>query len=258
MADVADVLDRKAGPLTGKVWLGIVGGGVALGVGIRLYRRSRPAPAPQIVDEPTDELGVQYVDSASPFPVAGGFPTSPGGYGEGAAPGAGAGAPQSNTEWAQLAISELIARGYNPVAAQQAITRYITGEGLDVGARALVDEALRRIGSPPELVPPQSIETIPTPGAPPVSQPTTPSPAPTTLPAINDALRAVTGTLTSSDRSYLRYRYRCSTTGNPNECQSMTNMRAPYTRSSAGIQRLNVLNSIPIDAIPSLFGGVAP
>jgi hypothetical protein len=256
MASIDATLDRKAGPFTGRVWALIVMGGVVVGIGWRLYSRGREPVEPVIVDDLPDDLPGESVLSAQPFPSFASYPATPGGYGEGGVPLAPT--PTTNVEWAQRAISELIARGYNPTAAQMAISRYISGEGLSVGDRALVDEAQRRIGAPPELVPPQSVETLP-PAGPTTPAPTPPAgptvPNPTTPDELAARLReqqlAAVGSLQMGEAAYLRYRYRCATTGDPNECLSARNVGARLQPN-----RRSILNKIPVDAIPNFITSV--
>lgn len=77
------------------------------------------------------------------------------------------GAPTTNAAWAIAAVTALIGQHADPVAAENAINKYLAGASLTTAEHALVSAALHAVGPPPEGVPISS----PAPVQPPTSPP---------------------------------------------------------------------------------------
>jgi hypothetical protein len=159
----AEVAQRKVGPLPLYAWLGIA---VALVAGVAWYRR-RQGRGP--ADAPTEPEGDPVATApANPVLTTGGFTV-------GAAAGSTSSAPPSspnwsapvartNYDWRQAAESYAIAANFSPTLAATAINKYLSGQGLTVQERAVVDNVLRNVGPTPEPVPPPFNEPTPDPG----------------------------------------------------------------------------------------------
>ena len=132
-------LGKQYGPLPLGAWIAVVG----VGLGIAFYTRNSGG-APVEVEDGSSPPGVG--DGS----VGGWIPTSPpAGSGD-----VGNVDLTTNESWAVACINYLIAQGYNPTAADQAIRKYIAGEKLGVQETALVGMALLKYGSPPQPLPP--------------------------------------------------------------------------------------------------------
>lgn len=85
--------------------------------------------------------------------------------------------PTTNEAWARDAINYLISQGADPTAADAAIRKYVTSQSLSAQERALVNMALKFLGSPPSplaTAPPE----LPAGPKPPIVVPPTPKPPP--------------------------------------------------------------------------------
>jgi hypothetical protein len=60
--------------------------------------------------------------------------------------------PINNAAWEREALAALIEIGYPPLAAQRALSRFMTSRDLTDDEREMVDRALRAIGPPPDPV----------------------------------------------------------------------------------------------------------
>lgn len=163
---ITESLTRKLGPLPTWAWAAIPFGGYVA----YAWWRSRSAPA--VVDGgeviPEDEI---YLEGLPTVPT-GGFNVAGGGSTATVAP------PEdtidSNLEWGNRAVGFLISTGVSPTIAASAIGKYLYGSDIPLNAQetAALNEALRKIGIPPEgvIVPPATT-------APPTPTPVTPPPA---------------------------------------------------------------------------------
>lgn len=198
----SSALTRKVGPLTVQAWLIVIGVGGALGLVIRRFGSSSSS-APQLLTEPS-------TDSGSGAPSGGWTAAGPN---AGAAPGSGIGTPPdprtsnpytaaTNMEWQRIATERLVAAGYglDPLSVSNALTRYLQGDPLDPAQAAIVTQALRAAGTPPEYVPAIVLapSTAPAPAGPPTGTPT-PSAAPATPPGQTNIDPAFGGWLTGYD-----------------------------------------------------------
>jgi len=157
---------KQIGPLPLGAWIVVVAGGL----GIAYYtRRSGGGKSPTVVEDTSGDPGVGAGASgfvnASPITVDN---TPPG--------------PATNEEWAVKAINYLIAQGYDPNEADNAIRKYLESTQLNQQEYALVRIALAKLGSPPVPLPippppPDPVQPV-TPVTPPPPAPVQPPPAP--------------------------------------------------------------------------------
>lgn len=164
---VPEILTRELGPLPVWGWgVAIVGG---VGIGIVLNRR-RSSPTPVAPDTEATFMA----PSLSAFP-------SPGAYGTGGAIGISTGVVptepsgptiSNNREWRAAALRSLVSQGMDSLAVDQALGRYLEGRSLTTAQQAIVAEALRRHGLPPDPAPVQPDAAPPAdPNAPPPPDP---------------------------------------------------------------------------------------
>lgn len=168
---------KQYGPLPLGAWVVVVAGGL----GIAAWSRMRNAAPPEIVEDVSTDPGVGQGPGWIAVPPPGDAPTT------------GDAAPQTNEEWGRLAITYLIAQGYDPALADSAIRKYLESTQLAVNEYALLQVALRHLGPPPTPLatpPPPPIIPKPTPVPKPTPSPT-PTPAPKPSPQPRPALRYV-------------------------------------------------------------------
>lgn len=60
--------------------------------------------------------------------------------------------PTTNQQWSTLAANYLIAQGDSPTTVESALADYLAGNTLDSAEQAIVDQALKVFGSPPDGV----------------------------------------------------------------------------------------------------------
>lgn len=132
-------LKAKIGPFPAYVWGGIIG----LVIVGYLYTRSSKAK----------------ITGASPSPAAsnpldGAFTpgTTSGGGGGGGSTSNPSGSLINNAVWLTQGVAYLTGRGNSPLAAQQALGRYLNGETLSAADAALVNVWIVKQGTPPESV----------------------------------------------------------------------------------------------------------
>jgi nucleoid-associated protein YgaU len=137
-------LGKMVGPLPLGAWVAVVGGGL----GFALYSRRQAAS-----DVPVDSTMVPEDTSGTPGVGTGGSgqwvnvdPPS-GGTSVGSA-------PDTNEEWGRQAVNYLIAQGYSPSVADSGIRKYLGMDAMSAQEYSLVNEALRKMGSPPQILPP--------------------------------------------------------------------------------------------------------
>lgn len=131
-------LGKMYGPLPLGAWLAVVGGGIGIAVYTRRQNAQEPITDPDLMPEDTGTtpgVGVggsgQWID-LNPPPAGGGD------------------APAStNEEWARQTIVKMMALGYPPAQVNSAITKFLVEETLSPQEFAILNEALRKFGSPP-------------------------------------------------------------------------------------------------------------
>lgn len=154
-------LGKQYGPLPLGAWLAVVAGGL----GIAWYtRRSGATPIPM-----EDTSGVPGVGVGAPAPwtpITGTPPVTEPTPQE----------PQTNDQWAVIAIRWLVAQGYPPNVADSAVRKYISGVALSVQEYTLIGLALvaPSVGPPPQPLPPVE-DQEPPPPPPPTNAATNPS-----------------------------------------------------------------------------------
>ncbi len=159
----ASALTKQVGPLPLWVWVALVIGGL----GIAFYARKTGGDVETpIVSENSPQTGVGDAGEATvttpPPPTA----------------------PTTNEEWAQLAISQAIAAGFDAGLATDTVELYLAGQNLTVNQCAVRRWILTHVGPPPLLPPtpekPCDILPIPNPPEekpPPVEKPPEKPPA---------------------------------------------------------------------------------
>lgn len=150
--DAREVLSQRIGPYPAGAWLALIGGGTALGLVLR--RRFSSGPTTTVLPDTTDEAG-NPVNNA--IPGALGRPTV---GSSSAGTSSTVAEPTNNQEWTVAAIRYLVGAGTDPAQAQGAITRFVDGTAITLAEQALVGNAIRALGPPPEYVP--AIITAPT------------------------------------------------------------------------------------------------
>lgn len=128
----------KAGHLPPVAWVGVVGAGLALGLILRKRTSSSTTPV-AVASGPT---------------VAGVVPVDTVGLAQSAANAVTQGAPTTNLEWQNQAITRMVAAGQDPAVTQSAITKFLGGLELTPQEAAIVKMAIAALGPPPEGAPP--------------------------------------------------------------------------------------------------------
>lgn len=155
-------LGKQIGPLPLGAWIVVVGGGL----GIAYYTKNFGKQDP-VID--TSATGAD--PSVGNGSVGSWVQTEPPGTPTDSQPQI-----VTNDDWGRAATNYLIAQGYDPAMADQAIRDYLSGSALSVQERALVTLALGHLGAPPVPLPPGPVlPPIPKPHLPP---PKNPGPAP--------------------------------------------------------------------------------
>lgn len=149
MAD--GMLEKKVGPLPAGVWAAAIGAGLLLAI---YMRRTQTSSGPAISDESAPRGG-SAVGNGS---VGGWTATTPGalqqsGYAD-------------NEAWRKAATNYLISLGYDPVASDTALRRYLGGRTVSALEQPLINKALAFMGPPP-----QKINVTPGPITPPNDNP---------------------------------------------------------------------------------------
>lgn len=170
------LLTRKVGPLP--VWAyGAIVAALVWGYYLLTKREIDPVDTPNGFG---DDAGQ---DAGSWDEFFGNIPdTNTGAVGNGSGGSAvtpGSTMPTDNADWARKAAQHLVSLNYEGVTVSNAVTKYLTGEELTLGERALIAQAIARWGIPPEGVPPVVAPppvdpSKPDPPTPPVVTPPTP------------------------------------------------------------------------------------
>lgn len=185
-------LGERVGPLPAIAWAGIAGAGY---VGYRWYKHFQSGGTADTgtTSAPVD-TSQSGIDPTTGLPYANpGYSNATGGFINAGQSGSGnttptIGAPTTNSDWGTRAANYLIGLGDNPTDVQTALSSYLYGTGvaLNTVQSAMLQEALRFLGSPPEgVIAPPTTTPSPTPG--PLPKPSTKpvtKPSPTVNPAI--------------------------------------------------------------------------
>lgn len=173
--DLKKSFGTKIGPLPAVAWIG----GAAVVYVLYRYMQARKATAAATTTDPTavDTSGTGTLGDTLNNP---GF-TDATGLSTGGSSVVGVGTstePTNNMDWGKLAANYLIGNGANPADAEAAISTYLFGTGnpLNATQSALLSQALRFLGTPPEgvIIPPPTTD-IPAPSP---NQPAPATPAP--------------------------------------------------------------------------------
>jgi hypothetical protein len=133
MADGGFDLSKNVGPLPAGVWAVIIAGG--LGVAYFINRRSaaNQANTPVQLTEGGTGAGGSGFDVVNPPPPA-------------------TAEPDTNEKWRVRVTNWLIANGYDPTTADNAVRKYLFGQSLSIAEEAVINVALVQFGVPPEPV----------------------------------------------------------------------------------------------------------
>lgn len=135
MADLADYAKREVGGVPVAGWVAVLAVGLVVG---RKIASGGGLFQPKATLAPVD-YGTGYNAAGGPATSTTTTGTSSG--------------PADNSAWSRLAIDYLISTGAEPVAASRAIGRYLSGDTITETERAMIAQAIRQIGTPPEGVP---------------------------------------------------------------------------------------------------------
>lgn len=144
------VLGKKVGPLPIAAWVGV--GGAA---GYYIYTTRKKARSGGLgAGDTSGDTGagdgtVSATGSGTYSPVG----PSAGGNSTGSGNGGG-NTFGDNASWSTAAISYLVGSGYEGVLANQAIQTFLASYPLTTDQQGMVNLAIRKIGPPPEVVPP--------------------------------------------------------------------------------------------------------
>lgn len=141
MDAVGHTLTKKVGPLPLAGWFVAVGGGLALAV---VLRRTMTGPDAEPVTEDEAARWESGADTGTPAGSGNLFTPDPG-----TMPPLAPVQPKTNPEWSRRARSELVARGYAPLVADNAIRKFLAGQPLNRNEKAVVDVAIALVGPPP-------------------------------------------------------------------------------------------------------------
>lgn len=139
-------LGRKLGPLPMGIWVLAVGGGLVFAYYMRRNSSSTDATA-------TDTTGADTGDTGQ-----GTWPYGlPNGVGQAGYDPSGSDSgstddgtlPTTNEQWQKRAVQVLVGLGYEAIAVDRAVSAYLGGESLTTIQRAIINEAILRIGPPP-------------------------------------------------------------------------------------------------------------
>jgi hypothetical protein len=147
--DIKGALGKKVGPLPVGVWILAVGGGLVFAY----YMRSRGG------DTTTTDPG-----TVAPDEGASGLPNGVGQTDDDTGTGTdNSTLPATNEEWQRRVVSVLTGMLYDPTEVDRAISQYLAGGALTTVQRAIVNEAIIRVGPPPQSPPPPETADQPPP-----------------------------------------------------------------------------------------------
>ncbi|MFG3244846.1 hypothetical protein [Streptomyces sp. NPDC048157] len=168
-------LGKKIGPLPVGIWILAVGGGLIFAY----YMRSNSSASDTGADETAPDTGGTGTGSW-PYGVPNGVGQwNNGGDGQEDDDDKGT-LPTTNEQWQRRAVQVLVGLGYEAVAVDRAIGAYLGGDSLTTIQRAIINEAILRIGPPPVSPPPPTSPDKPPPVVtPPTTKPPVVPPTPT-------------------------------------------------------------------------------
>lgn len=169
-------LGKQMGPLPLGAWILVIGGSLVLAYYLR-SRAASKAPAATVDPStliPNPNVGTGVVTNVAPNPTAVTAVTT---------------SPTTNSEWAKLAQQYLVGAGYDGTVITAAVSAFLSGQQLSSQYNALINEAIKHVGSPPETLPPAPAPPstvvsppVPTQSAPPPPPPAAPPPPPAPAP----------------------------------------------------------------------------
>lgn len=145
-------LGKQVGPLPIGGWIAVVGGGLVVGYFINKGQAQQDAAAQQtqLTESGIGTGGSQFIydepENMKPQ---------------------GPDVEKTNDQWGREVTNWLIGRGVDPYKADNMVRKYLSGEPLNAEERGMINLALTHFGAPPEPLPP-------------VDQPETETPSPTT------------------------------------------------------------------------------
>lgn len=140
-----NILAKQVGPLPIGAWVAVVGGGLVLAFYANRSQGGGGTQDDVLLAEPgVGEGGTQIIDTPPVFT---------------------GGAIETLDQWVNRAILYLIGQGKNPLAANNAVKKYATGQELNQDEQALVNLAIAGVGLPPagELTEPSPTTPPPSP-----------------------------------------------------------------------------------------------
>ena len=143
-------LENRVGPYAVWQWGLILLAGIALAFAVRRFRPGAGDDGARAVAGDPSQLSPFAGTQATGGPgVTYALDTAAGTTRNGTA------RPTTNREWLDLASSRVIDQGmHSPAAVDSALRNYLSGRPLDAIAYAIVNDALRAVGPPPEGAPP--------------------------------------------------------------------------------------------------------
>lgn len=203
MSTFTDALTRKIGPAPAWVY----GVGLGLGItGVRYYRsKNAPAVASATSDDGTsagtaagattpgaaDDPGAYTTGTVGAYTLPGGYQATSSGVLDytGQADAQTTQTPTTNAAWQQEAYDVLVGRlGYAPVTTEEALRAYLAGDPVSSSQEAVISQALRLVGRPPEGAPAITRSTT-APVVSPATQPASTQTAPIPTPVVNTFIR---------------------------------------------------------------------
>ncbi len=127
-------LSKQVGPLPLGAWVAVVGGGLALGYFINKRANAANNAGQQLTESGVGaggNTGFASVDPPAPTP----------------------GEDDTNQKWGVRVTNWMVANGYDPATADNAVRKYLTGQQLTGQEQAIINIALTRFGVPPESLP---------------------------------------------------------------------------------------------------------
>lgn len=147
-------LSKQVGPLPMGVWLAIIGGGLVISFYISNKNSKGGKNAEGTNTSAPSALVYTGVGGNSSDTTNATAPTTA--------------KFQTNEAWAVAAKNYLISQGIDGKEASDAVDLYINGQALNAKQNAMVSNAIRGVGSPPNSLPPVTGTPTPTPGNTPV------------------------------------------------------------------------------------------
>jgi hypothetical protein len=176
-AGLKGALGKKLGPLPVGIWVLAVGGGLIFAY----YMRSNSSADDTTTEDTTGADTGGTGEGSWPYGVPNGVGQWNNGGGQDDDDTTDNTLPTTNEQWQKRAVSVLVGLGYEAIAVDRAVSAYLGGESLTTIQRAIINEAILRIGPPPVSPPSPSTPDKPPPVVtppvvkPPVVTPPTPT-----------------------------------------------------------------------------------